>query len=166
MKSIFKRSAVVFGAVVLFFVDRFIKYIFLAWPDYHLRLVGDWFSLGLAVNRGVAFGLPFLRWPLILLSATIIIALLVWTINVYLEKRYLIFTALIAIIVGAISNFIDRLKFGYVIDYFDLKYFSIFNLADILISLGVISLLILLYINSGKPHDGSGLSESDESCYN
>ena len=44
---------------------------------------------------------------------------------------------------GAISNIIDRFKYGYVVDYFDLKYFTVFNLADTMIVCGVFCLLII-----------------------
>jgi signal peptidase II len=45
------------------------------------------------------------------------------------------------IIFGAISNILDRLIYGYVIDYLELKYFTVFNLADVMISGGAIILL-------------------------
>jgi lipoprotein signal peptidase len=49
-----------------------------------------------------------------------------------------------AIILGATSNLADRFQYGYVIDYFDLKYFTVFNLADVLIVGGTIGLLWFL----------------------
>lgn len=144
MKFTFKSSAVVFGAAVLFFLDRFAKYYFLARPDLQLDLIGPWFGLGLAVNRGVAFGLPFLYWPLIVLSAIIILILIYWVIKEIENKDLRLFASLTMIMVGASSNFIDRIKFGLVVDYFDLRYFSIFNLADVAITFGVAYLLLIL----------------------
>ena len=49
---------------------------------------------------------------------------------------------LLLILLGALSNFFDRLAYGYVIDYFYLKNFTIFNLADASISGGAILALI------------------------
>lgn len=43
---------------------------------------------------------------------------------------------------GAVSNLIDRLRFGYVVDYIDLKYLPVFNLADLFIVLGTILILL------------------------
>jgi lipoprotein signal peptidase len=51
------------------------------------------------------------------------------------------FGALILIFSGGISNIIDRLQFGCVIDFIDLKFWPIFNLADIYITIGVIILI-------------------------
>ena len=45
------------------------------------------------------------------------------------------------ILVGAIGNIIDRLVWGYVIDYIDVNYF-VCNLADIFIFVGALLLLI------------------------
>lgn len=141
MRFFNKSSAVISVAVVLFLIDRILKNFFLAWPDYHLKLVADWFGLRLAVNQGIAFGLPFVFWPLIVITGVIILILFGWVIKAYQAKNQIIFSSLVFIILGAGSNFIDRWKFSVVIDYFDLKYFTIFNLADVMISFGVICLL-------------------------
>jgi signal peptidase II len=42
---------------------------------------------------------------------------------------------------GAIANLIDRYNFGCVIDFIDLKFFPIFNLADIVITVGAIIII-------------------------
>jgi lipoprotein signal peptidase len=49
--------------------------------------------------------------------------------------------SLILIASGAISNIIDRLSFGCVIDFIDLKFWPLFNLADIYITIGAIMIL-------------------------
>jgi lipoprotein signal peptidase len=45
------------------------------------------------------------------------------------------------IISGAISNIIDRIYFGCVIDFIDLRFWPVFNLADIYITIGAIILI-------------------------
>lgn len=52
------------------------------------------------------------------------------------------------ILAGGISNLIDRIIYGGVVDYFDIKIIPIFNIADILISIGVIWLVILILVQS------------------
>jgi signal peptidase II len=68
---------------------------------------------------------------------------LVFKVNLYYQK---IFLALI--FSGAISNIIDRIRLGCVVDYIDLKFFPVFNLADIYITVGAI--LILLSMRKNK----------------
>jgi hypothetical protein len=53
---------------------------------------------------------------------------------------------LILILSGAISNIIDRLYFGCVIDFIDLQFWSVFNLADVYITTGA----IILILNNSK----------------
>lgn len=48
---------------------------------------------------------------------------------------------IILILAGAISNLIDRLYFGCIIDFIDLKFWPVFNLADVFITLGTIFIL-------------------------
>lgn len=66
----------------------------------------------------------------------------------FINKRHLASVEIISlsgIIIGALSNFLDRLKYGYVVDYLDLKWFTVFNLADALISISTIILILYLF---------------------
>ena len=97
-------------------------------------------------NSGVSFGinLPnFLFWIVWL----IIIAILAYSIfKSFPSKISLILSIILA---GAISNMLDRIYFGCVIDFIDLKFWPVFNLADTFISLGAIA--IILIILKSKP---------------
>jgi len=55
---------------------------------------------------------------------------------------------LILILSGGISNLFDRLYFGCVIDFINLKFWPVFNLADIYITIG--SIIIMLKMISKK----------------
>jgi signal peptidase II len=56
---------------------------------------------------------------------------------------------LLFLVTGTIGNLIDRLFLGYVIDFIDLGWFPVFNLSDILISVGTLG-IILLFIQELK----------------
>lgn len=139
----------------IFFIafDRFLK--FLAVENFfngQKTIIGDFFKLGFAGNYNIAFSLPLAGWWLNIIIILIIFAL-IYNLLYYAEKNdyaksYLLF--LIAL--GAISNLFDRLKYGFVIDYFDLKYFTIFNLADVMIVGGVIFLALLMSKNKKINH--------------
>lgn len=56
---------------------------------------------------------------------------------------------------GAISNIIDRIYFGCVIDFIDLKFWPVFNFADIYITIGVVILLIRTTDYHTNSHDST-----------
>ncbi|KKP78386.1 MAG: Lipoprotein signal peptidase [Candidatus Moranbacteria bacterium GW2011_GWF2_35_39] len=63
--------------------------------------------------------------------------------------------SLLLIFSGAISNIIDRLFFGCVIDFIDLKFWPVFNLADIYITIGVVISIIRTTDFHMKSHDST-----------
>lgn len=140
-----KMPAAIFFAAAFFLADRLIKILFLKYYyAVKIPLVSDFLSLKLAFNSGIAFSLPFSGWPVIIFSAIIILLIGIIIIKKIIAKDYLLVAPLSLIFFGAASNFLDRLRVGQVIDYIDLKYFTIFNLADIMIVVGTLWLFWLL----------------------
>ncbi len=93
-------------------------------------------------NYNIAFSLP-LPLPLILffiLSALAFLSYLWW--YCLKAKNLMLLFAISLVIVGALSNLIDRFALGYVVDYVNLFIWPIFNLADCLIVAGIIIYLI------------------------
>jgi len=111
--------------------------------------ITDFFNLVLAHNQGAAFS--FLNdaggWQRWLFSA-IAVAASVWII--YLLRQHqqqkLFCLALALVLGGALGNLIDRIAYGYVVDFLDFhwnaSHFPAFNVADSAISVGA-ALLIL-----------------------
>jgi len=54
---------------------------------------------------------------------------------------------------GAVSNLIDRIRLGCVVDYIDLKFWPVFNLADTYITIGII-IIVINFIKKSKPRSG------------
>jgi signal peptidase II len=108
-------------------------------------------------NRGAAFSLLEGRLGLILAAGILISAGIVAT-----ERRangklpVLIGTALALPLGGAIGNLIDRVRFGYVVDFLDFRliHFPVFNLADSAITIGI-ALLILCSLIPEKSTPGT-----------
>ncbi|MCD4762365.1 signal peptidase II [bacterium] len=127
-------------AVFFIAIDRFFK--ILALKGIEANIIGDFFRFSLAKNYYIAFSLPITGIMLNILIIIIILLLGFIIINLA-KKDDLINVVLLTILeFGAISNLFDRFKYGYVVDYFDLDYFTVFNLADIMIVCGA---LILVY---------------------
>ena len=99
-------------------------------------------------NRGVAFGmLQGQRWPILIFGGVLMIALF-WLIFKLPEgKKYgILHIILTCIIAGGIGNMIDRLVYGYVIDFisFVLINYPIFNVADCYVVCATIALFVML----------------------
>ena len=131
-------------------------------------LIPGVFELFYLENRGAAFGIfENMRW-MFLLGTGLILVLAVFLFRRFPKKRkYLpFFISLTMIAAGGIGNLIDRLRLGYVIDFFyfslidfrgyvvDFIYFSlidfpVFNVADIYVTVGV-ALFAILYLITGE----------------
>jgi signal peptidase II len=125
-------------------LDRFLKIFALnLGHDTRISLFGDWLSFNLAKNPYIAFSIPFSGLFLKIAIGAIIIALIIiWLISIKKED-YISSSVLTFLLLSAINNYYDRLKYGGVIDYLDVKYFTVFNISDIQICF---CFLMLTYI--------------------
>jgi len=129
--------------LALFAVDRLLKVFFYQIsPEREIFVFGHWVKLNLATNSGVAFGLPLNFYVLIVLYAVILVALVWFLMWFYRQRKVSLILFVCLVIAGAFSNLLDRFYFGGVIDYIDVKYYSVFNLADIMIVVGIIGLAL------------------------
>ncbi len=147
--------SLLFGLTGLF-IDRAHKFYQInisGWRGGEMINVTSFFDYILVWNRGVSFGL-FSSMPPIFLFLIIGVALLILIVWWLKADDKLTRVALAIILSGAISNIIDRFLYGAVADFFHFYWgqysFYIFNIADALISLGVI-LLLLEMILPKKP---------------
>ncbi len=140
-----KKTAILIGtAVFLLIIDRFFKIIAMnEMLDQPINCISDIFRLYFVKNYFIAFSLPINNLVATVISLLIICFLIISFI--YSTKRQLSITTgfLFLMLAGASSNLFDRLRYGYVVDYLDLKHFTVFNLADAMIVLGVIGLILI-----------------------
>lgn len=141
---------------IFFIIDRYLKNLALAQEiDDKTALINNILFFNFTPNYYMAFSLPFGGKLLTLLIGLIISVILIYL--VYLLKKSkskLIIIGVLLILLGAISNIYDRLIFGYVIDYLYLTNFTVFNLADLSISLGAI--LVLIFTNKKPSNEALG----------
>jgi len=126
------------------------------------------FNLTWTENNGISLGLLNAstetgRWLLVAMTAAIAIGVVVWIVR---EQQRGDQVALGMILGGALGNILDRVRFGYVVDFADLhlrgipehlcpsfdnglcRPFLIFNVADAAISIGVVILLLRAFLQS------------------
>lgn len=92
-------------------------------------LIKNFLNLTLVYNRGAAFGMfKNQLFTFVFISALAIIFI---AYNLKNKRNSFIFKiSLSLILAGAIGNLIDRLRFGFVIDFLDFRIWPVFNLAD------------------------------------
>jgi len=126
-------------------------------PDLTIRIT-DFFTLHWLENTGVSLGLlsagsEMGRWLLVVLTAAIALFVAGW---MWRERRRDDSIALAMILGGALGNIVDRVRFGYVVDFADLHFgewrpFLVFNVGDAAITIGVLLLLVrALLMRDGK----------------
>jgi len=140
-----KKIIAIYMAIIFFVsLDRCLKVLAPANQDQQFNLIGEILKFNYQANYNIAFSLPLAGQVLVILLTLIILALVSLGSFYWFRHEYDRLAPLCLIILGAGSNLLDRLKYGYVIDYLDLKYFTVFNLADAMIVTGVILLIIIL----------------------
>jgi signal peptidase II len=138
------------SVILLVSLDQFTKYLTVININEgtSIPLIKNIFELSYVKNPGAAFGiLQDKRWFFIILTTIIVITIIYYYIKLPKSKRYndMRFT-LVLFIAGALGNFIDRIRFGYVVDmlYFKLIDFPVFNVADCYVVVGAFLLIILM----------------------
>jgi signal peptidase II len=135
-----KLFLITFSLIVLISIDQFSKYI--------IRQSGGFYIC----NENIAFGIevpPFIFWPAV--AITVIMLSLAFkkcfmpvcvpdNNQMPADRPSPLYLAIA--LAGIWSNLIDRFSFGCVIDFIDLKFWPLFNLADAMIVTGAILLII------------------------
>ena len=117
-----------------------------------VSLIQNYFDLSYVKNHAIAFGFlssidKNIRIPLIFfltISATLFVFYMIWRIR---DKKIRFLLPFFIILGGAYGNIIDRMLNGYVTDFFHVHYFykynfPVFNIADVLVNIGVIFIII------------------------
>jgi len=137
-------------ALLIIVVDQLTKAWVISGLDLReMRQVPVWapiFNFTWVENRGVSFGLfgdGSARWMLSVFSVVVAGILGWWALK---ADRRLLVSAIGLIMGGAIGNVIDRIRFGFVVDFLDFSgtgvFPWVFNVADSAITIGVILLIL------------------------
>ena len=157
MKS---RSFAIGVAAAIFIADQLTKW--LVTGPLQLQAVRQiyvlpFFNLTWTENRGISLGLLTAngevgRWLLVGMTAVIAGGIAWWITHEHKRGDQV---ALGMVLGGALGNILDRVRFGYVVDFCDLHFgdwrpFLVFNVADAAISIGVIILLLRAFLAKPK----------------
>ncbi len=117
------------------------------------------FNLTLLHNTGAAFSFlanagGWQRWFFTLIALAVSAVIVVWLKRLPAAEKWQA-AALALILGGALGNVIDRVRFGYVVDFLDVYYqqwhWPTFNIADSAITVGVAILVVVILRESKRP---------------
>ncbi|MBD5460415.1 MAG: signal peptidase II [Lachnospiraceae bacterium] len=138
---------------ILLAADQYTKYLAVAHlkGSDSIKLIDGVLELHYVTNTGAAWSLlEGKKYILLIMGVVILAALLFCLLKIPDHKKYNILYYLAgATAAGAVGNMIDRVHYGYVVDfiYFSLIDFPVFNVADICITVSVIILgVVILFV--------------------
>jgi len=137
-------------ASLVFILDRITKIIAVRTMSYgqSINVLPNIFHITLVSNNGTAFGLMKGQNVILAVVAAVAVVLIVIYAVTHKGLGFAVSLALGLILGGALGNLLDRIKFGYVIDFFDFRIWPVFNIADSAITVGMIILVIILCTRS------------------
>ncbi len=129
-----------------------------------IDVINNFFTITFVKNPGVAFGwFPDWRLPPILMALAMILIISYYSLKLPEEERITRW-ALALLVGGAVGNLYDRVVYGFVVDFFLFHFgsfdFPVFNIADVIIDLGVFMLFIDIFFLSEEDNEEDILSEA------
>ena len=146
-------------AIVTIVIDQITKWIASSNLEMHDPVaVMPSFNFTLMHNYGAAFSFlsnagGWQRWFFTIVAAVISVVLVVWITRLKSNEKWL-GIGLSLVLGGAIGNLIDRVSYGYVVDfiqwYYDRFYWPAFNIADSAIFVGTAILLLSTFFTKDE----------------
>lgn len=104
-------------------------------------------------NTGAAWGLFSGNWVMLILLPVLMVIAIIVLLIVKRNMHKMAFFSLVLVVVGGIGNLIDRVKQGAVVDFIRFAFwdsFPTFNVADIVICIGVGFMMLYILFIDGK----------------
>lgn len=145
----YRNIFVLFAGVFFLIADQATKFFLIHFlkSNETIPVIKNIFHITLILNTGCAFGL-LKNQPTLFFAAISSIAIFFLFYHLMRRRQNLLISnlPLALIIAGALSNLIDRLRFGYVVDFLDFRIWPVFNLGDTAITIGAALLILRLLI--------------------
>ncbi|MBQ6860201.1 MAG: signal peptidase II [Clostridia bacterium] len=123
-------------------IDQIVKY-FVVKSDLFIPILKGWFNFIYVKNTGGMYGM-LENNNMLFISISIIVIIFILLFLFFTRKSSKAQTYLWQLVLaGGVSNLCDRMFRGFVVDYIQLKFFGVFNLADACIVLGIIAILLI-----------------------
>ena len=141
--------------VALAVLDQVTKWMVVEWigPGAALQrreVIGQVLAFEYVENTGAAFGMLSGRpWVVSILSGLVLLAFVAGLGRDLLANQWMR-AGVTLILAGALGNMADRYRHGYVIDFIAVGIWPRFNLADTMITIGVVLMIALAFLDASK----------------
>ena len=140
-----KKKAITIGIIILLLIILFDQVTKMILINQNITIIPNFLSFNYIQNTGAAFNIGSNNIIMIIIINVIIIGLIIK----FIKDNDLDIGVLLSIFIvlaGGISNLIDRIFRGFVIDFIDVNIFNFpnFNVADICIVLGIVFLIFII----------------------
>ena len=131
------------GIVALDQLTKYLTVVYLK-PVEEISLIPEVLHLQYVENRGAAFGSFQGQMVLFYLITLVMLGFLVMMLRRNWVRGRYGRTVVLCLVGGALGNFIDRVRLGYVVDMIAVKFirFPVFNVADVFLTCGCVALAV------------------------
>lgn len=147
-------------SVLVIGLDQLTKWAIIKWVVLFDKIpVNSFVNITHQQNTGAAFSMlanasGWQRWFFIVLASVVSAVIIVWLWRIRKDGPGVLMAGLALVLGGAIGNVIDRIRLGYVTDFFQVWFgnwaFPSFNVADAAITVGAAFLIIDALFFSGR----------------
>ena len=125
--------------------DRITKILAAGYLPYEVPvpIIGNIFSLEYIHNKGAAWSILDGRVGLLLIITVAVTIFIAWLLHKTPKEQKFMRFSYALLISGALGNIIDRVYYGYVIDFLRFPNFPVFNIADCCVTVGIALIIIL-----------------------
>ena len=149
------KKKIIIIAIIGFVIDQLTKFVVINYVD-NVNIIPGFLKFIYAKNTGVAFSMLSNNVLLIILISLILLVFLLYELRNDHNLNKISILSYGLLFGGIIGNLFDRIFRGHVIDFISFTFgkysFAVFNIADILITVGV--LLLIIKIIKEKPITG------------
>ena len=139
-------------SIIIIFLDQITKHFAIANLKGNAAsvIVPDFFKLVYVENYGAAFGiLRNKKFLFIIITFIVVVTIAIFLFKYQAKLNIFMKIGSGLLLGGAIGNLIDRVRFGYVVDFVSFRFFNryeypVFNVADMAIVVGTLLILFLI----------------------
>jgi signal peptidase II len=152
MKDLFRSVSFWVSVIAVVAADQYTKHLVssrFAPGESHI-VVPHLLWLTYVQNEHGAFGFFGSQWWLLIAMALVVLAVFWYSFRESAAHSRVVRIAFGAIVGGAVGNIIDRVHYHYVVDFVDLHWWPVFNVADSCITVGVVVLILSTLVRARK----------------